>query len=86
MNASIYAYRNEFITNENIKSVFDGKSTGYQMMDTAVLDIDSEEDFELMGILARYFFEKHPDFGIVAKAARRLQGAQESCSGRNGDE
>jgi CMP-N,N'-diacetyllegionaminic acid synthase len=72
LNASIYAYANKFITNKNTKKVFDGKATGYKMMDTAILDIDSEEDFEVLEILARYFFDKHEDYGLVEKTAKSL--------------
>ena len=77
MNASIYAYRNEFITDENTKRVFDGKAAGYQMMDTAVLDIDSEEDFDLMEVLARHFYEKCPDYGMVERTARFMHTKKE---------
>jgi len=72
MNASIYAYKGEFIKNNNTKKVFDGKAVGYKMTDTAILDIDSEEDLELMEILARYFYDKYPKFGIIEKLAKSL--------------
>ncbi|MEG1016977.1 MAG: acylneuraminate cytidylyltransferase family protein [Oscillospiraceae bacterium] len=55
-NASLYAYRPQFLASTDtilIKS----KLCLSVMPDTAVLDIDSEHDFELMQILARYFFE-----------------------------
>ncbi len=62
MNASIYAYRREFILCETTLSVFDGKAIAWRMTDTAVLDIDKEEDFELMEILARYFYNKYTSY------------------------
>ncbi len=59
MNASIYAYRREFILNDTTYSVFDGKAVVWKMTDTGILDIDNEEDFELMEILAKYFYDKY---------------------------
>lgn len=59
MNASIYAYRREFIINKDNTKVFDGKAIVYEMIDTAVLDIDNEEDFELMEVMAKHFYHKN---------------------------
>lgn len=55
MNASIYAYKREPLLNNVNNSIFDGRAVAWVMKDTAVLDIDSEEDFELLQILAGYF-------------------------------
>lgn len=60
MNASIYAYKPEFLL--RAVKLFDGKAAAYEMQDTAVLDIDNPEDKELMEILAEYFYKKYPDF------------------------
>jgi len=65
MNASIYAYRNEFISAASTKKVFDGKAVIWKMKDTAILDIDSEEDYELMQVLAKYFYNKDEEFGTL---------------------
>ncbi|MCT4593967.1 MAG: acylneuraminate cytidylyltransferase family protein [Anaeromicrobium sp.] len=56
MNASIYCYMRNSLLNKFERTPFDGKCDIVLMKDTAVLDIDSEEDFELMEILSRYFF------------------------------
>lgn len=56
MNASIYAYSRDFLKKENVISVFDGEIDIVEMIDTAVLDIDSENDFELMRIIAEYLY------------------------------
>ena len=32
------------------------------MVDTGILDIDSEEDYELMQVIARYLFENNAAF------------------------
>ena len=42
------------------------------MKDTAVLDIDSEEDYELMQILAKYFFDKNNDMAEVYSKAKKF--------------
>lgn len=57
MNASIYCYRRNSLLNILDQSPLDGIFDMVLMKDTAVLDIDSEEDFELMEILAGYFFK-----------------------------
>jgi CMP-N,N'-diacetyllegionaminic acid synthase len=56
MNASIYCYRRGSLGNTVQRSPFDGKFDISIMKDTAVLDIDSEDDFELMELLAEYYF------------------------------
>lgn len=65
MNASIYAYRREHLLKTAEQDVFHGINVGWIMKDTAVLDIDSEEDYELMGILAAYFYRRYPELGRV---------------------
>lgn len=57
MNASIYCYRRNSLLNKLEKSPLDGLYDIIIMKDTAVLDIDSEEDHELMEILAKHFFK-----------------------------
>ena len=65
MNASIYAYRREPLLENKQNSIFDGNAGIWMMRDTAVLDIDSEEDFELMQVVAQYFFDHYEEFGRV---------------------
>lgn len=72
MNASIYAYRNSFITSDKTTRVFDGKAVCHNMMDTAVLDIDNEEDFELMELIASYIYSKYPNYSRINLLARRF--------------
>lgn len=57
MNASIYAYKREFLLNEKTNKVLDGKAVIYEMTDTGIIDIDSEGDFELMQVIAEHFEE-----------------------------
>lgn len=60
MNASMYAYDPEFLISG--KEIFEGKCDVIKTMDTAVLDIDHENDFELMVIVAEYLFGKYKNF------------------------
>ncbi|SHI96272.1 CMP-N,N'-diacetyllegionaminic acid synthase [Anaerovibrio lipolyticus DSM 3074] len=60
MNASLYAYSPEFL--KSGKGVLDGYCEAIEMFDTAVLDLDHENDFELMEVIAEYLFEKYEDF------------------------
>ncbi len=65
MNASIYAYKPEYLSREDVKKLFDGKMTAYKMKDTAVLDIDNPGDKELMEIIATYFYKKYQNYNEV---------------------
>ncbi|MDR3541398.1 MAG: acylneuraminate cytidylyltransferase family protein [Desulfosporosinus sp.] len=65
MNASIYAYRNSFLSAESTNGVFDGKAVVHVMEDTAVLDIDSEEDFKLMKVIAQYFYKNNKKYSDI---------------------
>lgn len=67
MNASIYAYRRAYTLEERI---LPRKEVVWQMKDTGILDIDSEDDFELMEVLAAYFYQKYPAYGEIREKAR----------------
>lgn len=58
LNASIYAYRPEFLSGKIDKTILDYNCDVVIMPDYLVLDIDSEEDFELMELLFEYFIKK----------------------------
>lgn len=66
MNASIYAYRRSYALAER---VMPRREVVWQMKDTGILDIDSEEDFELMEVLAGYFYQKYPAYGEIEAMA-----------------
>ncbi len=70
MNASIYVLRTPFVRSKEHHLILDAKSIIYEMFDTAVLDIDSEEDFELMQVIATYLFEKNPAFKKMYEEAK----------------
>lgn len=60
MNASIYAYKPEFL--KTGKGVLDGYCEIVEMYDTGILDLDHENDFELMEVVAKYLFENKDGF------------------------
>lgn len=65
VNASIYVFKRDFLANNTTGILWDGKIDITKMKDTAVLDIDSEEDFVLMQFIARYLYENYPEFAEV---------------------
>lgn len=70
MNASMYAYSPEFL--ESGKGIFEGKCDVIKMMDTAVLDIDHENDFELMEIIARCLFNKNQSISMIEENIKAI--------------
>lgn len=57
MNGSIYCYRRDRLLNKLKKMPFEGKNDIIIMKDTAVLDIDSEEDFGHMELLGLHYLK-----------------------------
>lgn len=72
MNASMYAYLPNALMNKSISSFFNDNVGVVVMKDTAVLDIDSEEDYELMQVVAQYLVEKEAGINEVFKEATRI--------------
>lgn len=70
LNASIYVFKRQFLATNTTGFLWDGKCDIYEMMDTGVLDIDSEEDFELMEIIGGHFFRQNPDFAQIRSNIR----------------
>lgn len=60
MNASLYAYNPEFL--KAGKGVLEGYCECIHMYDTGILDLDHENDFELMQVIADYLFHKKEKF------------------------
>lgn len=69
-NASLYAYRADFLKNQNIILIKSNIAVAV-MQDTAVLDIDSESDYELLQLLAQYFYDSDPAFGEIRDHVKR---------------
>lgn len=60
LNASIYAYNPSFLTSG--KGVLDGYCEIVEMYDTGILDLDHENDYELMEVIAQYLFGAYDEF------------------------
>lgn len=56
MNASIYAYSPKSLKEKEQATFFNSNCDAVVMADTGILDIDSEEDYELMQVIATYLF------------------------------
>lgn len=63
LNASLYAYKPEYLRSG--KGVLDGYVECIEMYDTGILDLDHENDFEWMEIIAKYLFKKNEEFAEV---------------------
>lgn len=63
MNASLYAYSPTFL--ESGKGVLEGYCECIEMYDTGILDLDNENDFELMEVIAEYLFKNNRQFAEV---------------------
>ncbi len=70
MNASLYAYAPNFL--ESGKNIFEGKCDIIKMFDTAVLDIDCENDFNLMQVIADYLYNTNNDFKEIRDNIKNL--------------
>lgn len=67
MNASVYAYDPIFLRQG--KGVLDGYCEIVEMYDTGILDLDHENDFELMQVIAEYLIRKNDGFREVYEHA-----------------
>lgn len=70
MNASLYAYSPDFLAQR--KGIFDGKCEAIVMQDTAVLDLDHENDLELMQVIAEFLYKKQSEFGEVRENIKNI--------------
>ena len=71
LNASIYVFERNFLAANKTGILWDGKIGVSRMMDTGILDIDSEEDFRLMEVIANYLYAEYPDFKAVREGIRK---------------
>ncbi len=70
MNASIYAYSPKALKKKEQTTFFNSNCDAVIMADTGILDIDSEEDYELMQVIAGYLFEKKEGFKETFEKAK----------------
>ena len=73
MNVSIYIIDADYLRNDTENMLLNAKSNIYRMFDTAVLDIDSEQDFEFMEIIAEYLYKKNESFAQIRKFVQEEQ-------------
>ena len=71
MNASIYAYSPDALRNREHATFFNSGCDAVVMKDTGILDIDSEEDYELMQVVAKYLYDKYGDYSEVFKLVQQ---------------
>ena len=71
LNASIYVFTRRFLKENQTGFLWDGVCGMYQMFDTGIIDIDSEEDYRLMEAIAHHLYRTDPAFGAVQRAVRR---------------
>lgn len=69
MNASIYAYSPEALRKKNAAVFFNDQTDVILMKDTGILDIDSEEDYTLMQIIAEYLYQSSAGYGEIHERA-----------------
>lgn len=56
MNASIYAYSTDSLRSKEHATFFNSNCDAIVMFDTGILDIDSEEDYDLMQVIAQFLW------------------------------
>ncbi|MCI6640615.1 MAG: acylneuraminate cytidylyltransferase family protein [Pygmaiobacter massiliensis] len=71
LNASIYVFRRDFLAQNTTGILWDGRCGIYEMFDTGILDIDSEEDYLLMEVIGGHLYQQNPDFKAVRDHIRR---------------
>ena len=70
LNASMYVFETEFLRTNTTGILWETTCMLYLMKDTAVLDIDSEEDFEMMQLIGGYLFANVDGFKAVRDKIR----------------
>lgn len=72
MNASIYVYSTQALKKKEPQIFFNDKCDAILMKDTGVLDIDSEEDFELMQVIAEFILQKDDEYKEISSRAKNI--------------
>ncbi len=70
VNASIYVFARDFLANSPDGLLWRGKIDVSVMMDTGIVDIDSEHDFLLMEAIAAHLYAHYPEFNAVRENIR----------------
>lgn len=70
VNASIYVFKRDFLAHNTDGMLWRGKIGVSVMMDTGIIDIDSEHDYRLMEAIAAHLYAHYPDFDAVRRNIR----------------
>ena len=70
INASIYVFRRDFLLHNAGSDLWAGRIRLYRMADTGILDIDSEEDYQMMELIARQLYAVKPGYAQVRQNIR----------------
>ena len=70
MNASIYAYSPDALRNKEHDTFFNSNCDAVVMFDTGILDIDSEEDYDLMQVIAQFLWMNKDGYKDVYKKVK----------------
>ena len=65
VNASIYVFERDFLASNTDGMLWSGKIGVSVMMDTGIIDIDSEADFKLMEAIGAHLYAELPAFAAV---------------------
>lgn len=69
MNASIYVYSPKALREKDAATFFDDRADVTLMKDTGILDIDSEEDYTLMQVIAGRLYSSAAEYGEIHECA-----------------
>lgn len=64
-NASLYVFDRDFLVERMRFDLWEGKMKAYLMYDTGILDIDSEDDFNLLEVIGEYLYDTIDGFKAV---------------------
>lgn len=70
VNASIYVFERAFLANNPDGILWRGKIGVSVMMDTGIVDIDSEHDYRLMEAIAAHLYQEYQSFNAVRENIR----------------
>ena len=65
INASLYVFARRFLVSNLASDLWAGKVRLYKMLDTGILDIDCEEDYIMMELIADRLYATQPDYAGI---------------------
>lgn len=85
MNASIYAYSPKALRDKDPSVFFNDRADTVLVRDTGVLDIDSEEDYTLMQVIAEHLYCTASEYGEIQERALRFRKKEEATESEKMD-